>query len=283
MSTGQVRTEDADIVYDREGAGPLLLTIAGRGGTGSRFAGISDILKDEFTVVRYDRRGCGRSNGHLGRPMDLAQHARDAIAVATALGFDQAQILGQSAGAAIAMRLAELYPEVLAGLVLHEPMIPSILPDAAAWIEFTEKVDATYHAQGAGPAMTLLATSMVGLPNANGGPDQPQSARGAPDPFLEHELMSVCCYRPDMGRVGRNRTRLIVAKGRLSGDAYYARTADVIGERLGCPVHVLSGNHIAFAADPATFASEIRPLLRQLAGPGGPNEGSNENLPHPSR
>ena len=261
MSSGKVQNEGADIVYHAEGTGPVLVTIAGRGGLGSRFAGLSAILQGEYTVVRYDRRGCGDSSGDARRPMDLLQHARDAIAVVKHLGVEQAYVFGQSAGAAIAVRLAEFYPEFVTGLVLHEPMIPSILPDAAAQIAFTMNVDEIYRSQGVGPAMKLLATSMVGFSGAAGPPAQPPREGAGIDPFLENEIMSVCYYHPDLARIRRSAIPVVAAKGRMSEDAYYARTADVLGERLGCPVATMSGNHVAFASDPAIFAAELRPLL----------------------
>ena len=45
--TGTVHTEGANIVYDYEGDGPLLLTIAGGGGDAMRYAPISSILSNQ--------------------------------------------------------------------------------------------------------------------------------------------------------------------------------------------------------------------------------------------
>jgi pimeloyl-ACP methyl ester carboxylesterase len=52
-STGTVYTEGANIVYDFEGDGPLLLTIAGGGGDANRYTPISHIIADEYTVVSF--------------------------------------------------------------------------------------------------------------------------------------------------------------------------------------------------------------------------------------
>ncbi len=270
MTTAQVHTEDAEIVYDYEGSGPLLLTIAGRGGTAARYAGISAILKDEYTVVRYDRRCCSRSTGAKNRPMDMTQQARDAIAVIEHLGAKRAYIFGSSSGSSIALRIAEYYPETVLGMVAHEPMALALLPDAEDWVKFNREVDEVYHTDGVGPAMKMIGRSMVGMQPPAGGPGQPPAGRGADDGmdfFLGSEFMSLCYYRPDLERIKRNKIKLITTKGQMSQDAYYARTADVIGASVGCPVHVMSGNHIACVTDPATFAAELRPLLQELAGP----------------
>ncbi len=269
MATAQVHTEDADIVYDYEGSGPLLLTIAGRGGTAGRYAGLSAILKDEYTVVRYDRRCCARSTGDKKRPMDMTQQARDAIAVMADLGAKQAYIVGNSSGSSIGLRIAEYYPEAILGLVAHEPMTAAVLPDAEDWVRFNRNVDEVFHAEGVGPAMKIIARSMVGMQPTAGGTNQPPAGRPADDGmdfFLGSEFMSLCYYRPDLDRIKRSQVKMVTTKGRLSQDAYYARTADVIGASVGCPVHVMSGNHIACVIDPATFAAELRPILQELAG-----------------
>ena len=66
MATGTV-TEEADLVYDYEGTGPVLLAIAGGGGDGARYAAISAALADGYSVVRYDRRGRARSTAAQAR------------------------------------------------------------------------------------------------------------------------------------------------------------------------------------------------------------------------
>ena len=264
MTTAYVRSDDAEVAYECEGTGPFLLAIAGRGGTGDRFAGLSAILKDSHTVVRYDRRCCGRSTGDATRPMDLMLEARDALAVLRELGAEQASVFGSSAGAAIALKIAEFYPERITNLIAHEPMVVSILPDAEEWIEFNKRVQALYRTEGMGPALKLLASSMVGLGGPGGPPGPPPGARPGPggmDYFLGSELMSLSYYRPDLERIKRNNIRLTVTKGLLSRDAYYARTADVISEQVGCPLQVMPGNHIAVETDPGSFAAELRPLL----------------------
>lgn len=264
VTTASVVVDGAEIFYDVEGSGPLLLMIAGRGGTGGRYAGTSTELKDAFRVVRYDRRCCGRSSGDPTRPMDLTQQARDAIGIISALGETSAYIFGNSAGASIALRLAEMYPEVPIGMVAHEPMTLSILPDREDWVEFNRQVNQVFHSEGVGPSLKLLATSMVGMTPAPGAHPPSRGDEGMQF-FFDSEFMSLCYYQPDLDRIRRNGINLIATKGRLSQEAYYARTTDVLGEQVGCPVEVMSGNHIAHIIDPAKFAAELRVLLSGLA------------------
>ena len=264
VRTRTVTTDGADIVYDYEGSGQILLTIAARGGTGARYAGLSAILKTDYTVVRYDRRCCGRSGGDKSRPMDLTQQARDAVAILRDMGASQAYVLGNSAGASIALKLAEVYPEDVLGMIVHEPVTICILDDRDALVQFNRKADDLYHREGAGAAGKLLATRMVGMPQ--GGPPTGNRPAGGDDAdfFLSNEFMTLCYQWPDFDRIKRNGVKLSASKGALSGDAFYARSADAVGAGVGCPVYTLSGNHIAYTTDPATFAAELRPILAEL-------------------
>jgi pimeloyl-ACP methyl ester carboxylesterase len=145
--TGIVHTEGANIVYDYEGDGPLLLTIAGGGGDAIRYAPISRMLADAYTVVSYDRRGNSRSTGDVSVALDMAQSAREAAAVIRAMGVEKAYVFGNSGGANIGLKLAEVLPEVITGLVVHEPPVIAILPDAETWRAFVQKVYETYATQ----------------------------------------------------------------------------------------------------------------------------------------
>ena len=161
--TGTVHTEGANIVYDYEGDGPLLLTIAGGGGDAMRYAQISNILADEYTVVNYDRRCNSRSTGDASVDLDMAQSASDAAAVIRAMGVEKAYVFGNSGGANIGLKLAEDLPEVISGLIVHEPPVMSILPDAETWLGFVQRVHETYISQGTRAAMALFFNSLVGF------------------------------------------------------------------------------------------------------------------------
>src|SRR5579859_5541566 len=138
--TGSVRTDGASIVYDALGSGPMLLTIAGGGGDAFRYAALARLLGDTYTVVSYDRRGNSRSTGADSADLDMAQSARDAAAVIRAAGAERAYVFGNSGGASIGLKLAEDMPECIAGMVVHEPPVVSILPDAATWNDFVQHV-----------------------------------------------------------------------------------------------------------------------------------------------
>ena len=268
--TGTVHTEGAAIVYDYVGAGPLLLTIAGGGGDAIRYAPMSRLLADAYTVVNYDRRGNSRSTADAPVDLDMAQSARDA-AVIRALGAERAYVFGNSGGANIGLKLVEDTPEVVMGLVAHEPPVIAILPDAKRWQTFDEEVHATYLTQGLGPAMRLFFSELVGFDapaqpsGATGG--GPRNIGGGPnmDFFMAHEFVPFGLYVPDLDALARTGVPIVAAAGRRSADAYYARTARLLAERLGCRYAEFPGNHNAFMNDTDAFAASLREALQQLA------------------
>jgi hypothetical protein len=60
---------------------------------------------------------------------------------------------------------------------------------------------------------------------------------------------------------------MIAIAGRLSEDVFYARTAKVLADHVGCPHRTISGHHLAYAAEPAIFAPELRALLEEFPMP----------------
>lgn len=265
MTTAFVHTEDADIVFDAEGTGPLLLTIAGGGGDAARYAPLARMLSDTYTVVRYDRRGNARSTGDPKPALDLAQQARDAVAVIRAMGAHRAYIFGNSSGANIGLKLAEDVPDVIAGLIAHEPPVLSILPDAPTWIDFVEKVHETYTREGTQPAMKLFSSSLVGFDAPTQWPSVEYGAGPNMEYFLAREIVPISAYEPDLDAISWNHVSIVMAAGHRSADAFYARTARLLAQPLGCRYVEFPGNHLAFLNEAEAFATALHKILVDLA------------------
>lgn len=278
VHTGSVHSEGADIVYDYQGTGPLLLMISGGGGDAERYALISAILAEEYTTVSYDRRGNSRSTGDATVDLDMAQQARDAVAVIRAMGRDDAYVFGNSGGANIALQLAADHPEIIRGLAAHEGPTLSLLPDADTWLAFINRVHGTFAAHGAAAAFKLFATELAGFDTT---PQQARVAAGEMPPngefFMAREYLPIGSYIPDLETIRRNQVPMVTAAGRDSADAYYARTARLQAERLRCPYIDFPGNHLGFIFEAETFAATLRSALHDLT-PGAPFPTSDENL-----
>jgi 3-oxoadipate enol-lactonase len=127
MPTIPVR--DTSLYYEQTGTGPQLLFIHGMCGDAEVWSGQVARLADRFTCITYDRRGHTRST--LGtEPESVETHAADAAALIEALHLTRPLVVGSSGGARIATELARTRPELLAGVVLSEPPVFSLEPEA---------------------------------------------------------------------------------------------------------------------------------------------------------
>lgn len=99
------------------GHGPPLLLIHGAEGSHRMFDQIAPLLAAHFTVIAYDQRDCGETEGPAV-PATLADLADDAVALLHALGHRSAHVYGTSFGGRVAQSLALRHPEAVRRLVL---------------------------------------------------------------------------------------------------------------------------------------------------------------------
>lgn len=83
-----------------------------------------------YRVICLDARGRGRSEHAADfRTYNVVHEARDTLALLDHLGLDKAVVIGTSRGGLVAMAMATMAPERLAGVVLND-VGPVIEPDA---------------------------------------------------------------------------------------------------------------------------------------------------------
>jgi pimeloyl-ACP methyl ester carboxylesterase len=85
-------------------------------------------LADSFRVLAYDRRGHSKSERPSG-PGSVREDVADLAALIEHLALGPAWVVGNSFGAAIALRLAGERPELFRGLIGHEPPLFPLLGD----------------------------------------------------------------------------------------------------------------------------------------------------------
>jgi proline-specific peptidase len=77
-------------------------------------------LADQFTLVFYDHRCNGRSEGAIVSSMTWENLTADAETLRQTLGFDQWAVLGHSFGGNVALEYALRYPQSLSHLILMD-------------------------------------------------------------------------------------------------------------------------------------------------------------------
>lgn len=115
--TEMVTTDDGVRLWaSRSGHGEPLVLCHGGPGLWDMFGDVAAMLDDQATVVRWDQRGCGRSETCAG-PWTTDRFVADLDAVRRHFGLDRMALLGHSWGAQLALSYTLAHPERVSGLV----------------------------------------------------------------------------------------------------------------------------------------------------------------------
>jgi DNA-binding CsgD family transcriptional regulator/pimeloyl-ACP methyl ester carboxylesterase len=119
-----LRTSAGRVAYPAAGAGPALLCDSG-GITDLRgqlelvsFGAFVERLAERFTVIRYDKPGCGLSDRD-GIDLSFDGQVAAALAAADAVGAGRFRLFGASQGSQLAAAIAARYPGRVEALVLY--------------------------------------------------------------------------------------------------------------------------------------------------------------------
>jgi len=115
--TSFVQAGEVRIAFDRQGDGPPLVLMHGAEASRQMFSALVPHLSRHFTVIAYDQRDCGETEGPE-RESTLADLANDAQQFIKALGFRRVHVFGSSFGGRVAQALALLHPRSVDHLVL---------------------------------------------------------------------------------------------------------------------------------------------------------------------
>jgi pimeloyl-ACP methyl ester carboxylesterase len=124
-----IDARDTTLFYERNGNGPAVLFVHGLCGDAEVWEEQARRFTDRATCVRYDRRGHSRSTWGED-PISIARHADDAAALIDTLGLAPCLVVGSSTGAVITLDVAIRHGHLLRGMVLSEPPLFSLDPDA---------------------------------------------------------------------------------------------------------------------------------------------------------
>jgi pimeloyl-ACP methyl ester carboxylesterase len=109
--------DGAGIYYETHGSGPAILFVHGSGGHHAAWWQQVPYFRDSYTVLTLDLRGFGRSDSSFDE-YDSRVFPDDILAVLRASGVPEAVLIGQSIGAAAALKAALREPSLAAGVVL---------------------------------------------------------------------------------------------------------------------------------------------------------------------
>jgi pimeloyl-ACP methyl ester carboxylesterase len=281
IQTGHVETEGDTLYFEVRGEGPPVLLIPPAGGDGDLFMAIADILSSEYKVITYDRRANARSTMNYPQNFEISQQSRDAAAIIRAAGKNKAFVFGNSSGGVIALDMAKTQPDVILAVIAHEPAIAHMHPDHKKWGRFFAGVYKSAFSMGPSwAAMRFIMGIRVPirlLTKAHAQGDEYTKAHGIQcsekrigtkegvEFLMKQELLPVTNYLPDAEKIKQNGVKVVMAAGSwaLQKKTWYAETAQIMAEKLGCEFITFPGHHGSYMDMPEEFAKTLREILKK--------------------
>jgi pimeloyl-ACP methyl ester carboxylesterase len=116
--TGYAPINGLNMYYEIHGTGqPVVLIHGAFSAIGTSFGQLIPGLSKGRQVIAVELQGHGRT-ADIDRPLSIPQLADDVVALVKHLGLEQADFLGYSTGAAVALQIVIRHPEVVRKLVL---------------------------------------------------------------------------------------------------------------------------------------------------------------------
>jgi pimeloyl-ACP methyl ester carboxylesterase len=136
----RIRVNDVELYSEEHGAGDPLVLVHGHWVDHHSWDAVVPAFAESFRVIAYDRRGHSRSERPSG-PVMRRQNEDDLAALIEALAAAPATIVANSYGTSTALGLAARRPELVRGVIGHEPPLVGVVvgnPGAAPALAETE-------------------------------------------------------------------------------------------------------------------------------------------------
>jgi len=236
---------------------PLIALVHGSMDRSAGMLKLSRRLDPDFRVLRYDRRGYGRSHPHPG-PFAMSAQVDDLVAL---LAGRRAVVVGHSYGGDVALATADRHPELVAGVAVYETPL-SWLP---WWPNTTAGSIAMAQRSDTSDAAEQFMRRILGQRRWEALPERVKETRRAEGVALVAELSDLRDNQP--WRPENVTMPAITAYGTLAS-AHHSAGMTYAAELLGCPVVVLPDcRHDAPFSHPELFRQAIVDPLFGMVGP----------------
>ncbi len=239
-------------------ADPLVVVIHGSMDRSAGMLKISRRLDTEFCVLRYDRRGYGRSHPH-GGPFAMGEQVADLVAV---LAGRRAVLIGHSYGGNVALAAADHHPHLVAGVVVYE----TPLSWEPWWPGSTAGAAAVAAAGQPEVAAERFMRRIIGNQRWEALPEGTKQTRRAEGVAMVAELADLRQHRPwDPANI----TCPVVTSFGTLGAAHHRQGMEHLAAQLGCQgIELPDCRHDAPYGHPDVFrAGAVDPLLTVVGPP----------------
>jgi pimeloyl-ACP methyl ester carboxylesterase len=228
-------------------------------------------LGDHYRVIRYHRRGYGRSSPVQGAG-SIQRDAADGRALLAALGVARAHVVGVSYSGAVALQMAADSPTSVHSLTLLEPP-PVQVPSAAQFFTANAQLLENYHAHGPAVALDRFLTRVIGpdwraaIERAvPGAPEQMEQDTGT---FFDTDIPALLAWRfgaEDARRI----TQAVLHIGGSDSGQFFAEVRELMLAWLPQAEDVVlaGADHSLALTHPGEVAAAVVAFLRRHPIPG---------------
>ncbi len=248
-----------------EGAGPPLLFLGGSNFDLSIRAPVFDsALSQHFTVAAADPRGLGLTDAPDGA-WTMQDYAQDALHLMDALGWAQADILGESFGAMTALHLAALAPDRINRIALCAGAAGGAGGSSYPIHEFLQIPDAAERARRALEIMDCRFADRM-----TQAPDEAAAAIAArvktEAAFLSHHnnmvgyprLLAARANHDAWALLPKIEAQTLIFAGRYDRQAPPNRAQNIARAMPNATLHMVEGGHAICFATPEPVATILR-------------------------
>ena len=244
---------------ERLGEGPALLAVHGGTADRTRWAPLTEPLRERFTLHLLDRRGRGESTEESPEPYALVREAEDVVAVCDAIG-EPVRLLGHSYGGLIGME-ALLLTDAIERALLYEPAFDTpgmrLAPPEAL-----DRMMEQMHAGDRDASLETFYREVVGIDPAPLRAQPMWERRLAALPTIEREGRIGLDYRCDAARFTQVRTPVRILWGTESPPPFRAAAEAAHAAIPGSELVALEGQgHTMIDADTDGFVRQVVDFL----------------------
>lgn len=263
---------EVNLYYEMTGSGPFLFIIQSGEGDARRTSQLVRYLREQFTVVTYDRRGLSRSKLKKDSTVSINNHSNDLYQLISSLTNTSVDILGCSIGATIALNTSYKYENIIKKIVAHEPILPSILPEKERQLHIAEleEIREIYLHGGWIDGIKKMAAVLGINPHAQtkeaDARIEPMTIERKPnfDFFIKNDFQSILDFNFSANQILaiEKHTDIIPAVGIETHQSVFDyKCAQTIGQLLKKDIACFPGGHNGNTTHPKGYAEMLQKLL----------------------
>ncbi len=240
-----------------DAAHPLIVLVHGSMDRSSGMLKLSRRLDADYRVLRYDRRGYGRSFPHDG-PYTMDAQIRDLVEL---LAGRRAVIVGHSYGGNVALATAQRHPDLVAGVAVYE----TPLSWEPWWPGKTAGSVAVAASGKPQEAAEMFMRRMIGHRRWEALPESTRETRRAEGLAMVEELADLRRHQPWSAE---HITMPVVTSYGSLGAPHHQEGMRYAASLLHCPfVELADCRHDAPLSHPGLFRTAVIESLLQRVGP----------------